>query len=580
MTPGLPRSSDLSLYRRLLAYVAPYWRTFLVSLAGMLVLAATAPAVAALLKPILDDALIGRDPEMIVRIPVYLIMLFTLRAAASYISMLSLAWVSSRVIMDLRAAMFGKLLTFPSEYHDRHSAGGVISRFTYDVTQIKQAATEAITVVFRDSLYVAGLVGWMFYVNWQMTLVAAISAPFIVATVNALRARLRAMNRRVQDSMADIHQSLGEAIDGHRIVKLYGGQEQEAARFGEIINANRRFSMKAAAAAVAGSPAVEIITALALAAIVLIAGRQAMAGTLSVGSFVSFFGATAMVLPPLKRLVRINEHIQRGLAACESVFGLLDEPSEGDTGVIELGAVGGEIAIRGLDFQYDAGARSALHGIDLQIRPGETVALVGASGSGKTTLAHLLARFYVAGPGRIFIDGRDIHEITLASLRSAIGLVSQDIVLFNDSVRNNIAYGARRSASDAEVVAAAEAAHAMEFIRTLPEGLKTRIGDRGALLSGGQRQRIALARALLKDAPILILDEATSALDLESERQIQLALEKIRGRRTCIVIAHRSSTIAAADRVIVLDRGVIAQIGTAAELLKRDGPFARLHRSA
>ena len=579
MKSGLQHSSDLRLYRRLLGYVVPYWRTFLVSMAGMLVLAATAPAVAALLKPVLDDALIGRDPEMIVRIPVYLIILFTVRAAASYISMLSLAWVSNRVIMDLRAAMFGKLLTFPSEYHDRHSAGGVISKFSYDVTQIKQAATEAITVVFRDSLYVAGLVGWMFYVNWQMTVVVAVSAPFIFATVNAIRTRLRMMNRRVQDSMADIHQSLGEAIDGHRIVKLYGGQEQEAARFGEIINANRRFSMKAAAAAAASSPAVEIITALALAAIVLIAGRQALAGTLSVGSFVSFFGAAAMVLPPLRRLVRINEHIQRGLAACESVFGLLDERSEEDAGTTELGAVRGEITIRGLDFQYDAGARSALQGIDLHILPGETVALVGASGSGKTTLAHLIARFYTAGPGRIFIDGHDIHEITLASLRSVIGLVNQDIVLFNDSVRNNIAYGARRSAGEAEIVAAAEAANAMEFIRALPEGLETRIGDRGARLSGGQRQRIALARALLKDAPILILDEATSALDLESERQIQLALEKIHGRRTCIVIAHRSSTIAAADRIIVLDRGAIVQTGTHAELQNLDGPFARLHRS-
>lgn len=580
MSSALPRPSDLHLYRRLLGYVTPYWHTFMASLVAMLVLAATAPAVAALMKPILDDALIARDAQMIVRVPAYIIILFVIRAAASYVSIVALAWVSNQVIMDLRAAMFTKLLTFPNEYHDRHSAGGVISKFTYDVTQIKQAATEAVTVVFRDSLYVAGLVGWMLFVDWWMTLIAVLSAPFIIATVNAIRARLRMMNRKVQDSMADIHQALSEVIDGQRMVKLYGGQQQEAGRFGGIIAANRRFNMKAAGAAAISSPALEIITAIALAAIVFIAGRQALTGALSVGSFVSFFGAAAMVLPPLKRLVRINEHIQRGLAACESVFGLLDEPSEKDAGTEQISGARGEIAIRGLDFSYDTDTRPALSGVELHILPGETVALVGASGSGKTTLAHLLARFYAVGPGRIFIDGRDIHEITLASLRSVIALVSQDIVLFNDSVRNNIAYGARRSATETEVIAAAEAAHAMEFIRALPDGLDTRIGDRGMRLSGGQRQRIALARALLKDAPILVLDEATSALDMESERQIQLALQNIRGQRTCIIIAHRLSTIEAADRIIVLDHGAIVQAGTQAELLRLDGPFARLHRSA
>lgn len=580
MKHGEARPSDLQLYGRLLGYVAPYWRVFLVSLIGMIILASTAPAVAALLKPALDDALIARDSQMIVRIPVYVIVLFSIRAAASYVSILALAWVANRVIMDLRAAMFRKLLTFPSAYHDQHSAGGLISKFTYDVTQIKQASTEAVTVVFRDSLYVAGLMGWMFIINWHMTAIAIVTAPFIVAIVNRIRLRLRMMNRKVQDSMADIHRSLSEVISGHRIVKLFGGQDQESERFRGIINSNRRFSMKVAAAAAASSPAVELVTAFALAAVIYLAGRQALSEGLSVGSLVSFLGAAAMLLPPLKRLVRINEHIQRGLAACESVFGLLDEASEEDAGNAALPTVRGEIEVRGLSFQYESGARNALRDVSLRIMPGETVALVGASGSGKTTLAHLMARFYRIGPGSVFIDGRDIHDISLASLRSAIALVSQDIVLFDDSVRSNIAYGSCRAATDAEISAAAEAANAMEFIRALPQGLATVIGERGARLSGGQRQRIALARALLKEAPILILDEATSALDVESERQIQAALQRIRGRRTCLIIAHRLSTIEAADRIIVLEGGEIVQAGTHAELSRREGPYARLHRSA
>ncbi len=571
---------DTQLYLRLLSYVTPYWRTFALSLFGMVLLAATAPLVAALLKPTMDQGFIAHNQALILRIPVYLVLLFAVRAVASYIGVVALQWVANKVIMDLRGKMFGKLLSFPSTYFDRHHAGGVISRFTYDVTQIKQAATESITVLCRDSLYVVGLLGWMFYLNWQMTMVTVVSAPFIMIVVNSIRRRLRNMNRRVQESMADIHQRLAEVIHGHRIVKLFSAQDQEAERFMHTINATRRFSMKAAMAGAASSPGVEFISAVALALVIYVAGRQSVAGHLSVGGFVSFFGAAAMVLPPLKRLVKVNEQVQRGLAASESVFGFMDEASEEDSGVVSLDRPRGELELRGLTFRYGSRDRNALDSVDLHVRPGETLAVVGASGSGKTTLASLIARFYPADAGAILLDGHDIRSISLASLRDCIGLVSQDVILFNDTVRNNIAYGRMRGAADKDIIAAAETAHAMEYIRILPQGLDTIIGDRGAQLSGGQRQRLALARALLKNAPILILDEATSALDTDSERRIQEALEAIRHQHTCIVIAHRLSTIKSADRVVVLEKGRVVEAGTHADMIRADGPYARLHRSA
>ena len=570
--------NDARLYKRLLRYVIPYWRTFMIAIVSMLILALSAPALPALMQPMLDGAFVEKDPVTMKWIPVLFVLLFTIRGLAAYASGVALAWVSSKVIMDLRQEMFIKILSLSSSYYDNQSSGSLLSKFTYDVTQIKEAATNAITTIVRDSLSIVGLLGWMFYIDWKLTLVAMVSAPFIAIVILIIRKRLRKMSRKVQGSMADINHVLVECINGHKLVKLYDGKEQEIRRFQEVTNANRRYSMKFAMAAVASSPMIQLITAIALAIIIYIAIQSASVDKIEVGEFTSFFAAMAMLLNPLKRLARVNEHLQKGLAACESVFALLDHLVEPDVGKQTLERVKGEIEFCNVNFSYDGNDQIALNNVSMHIKPGETIALVGASGSGKSTIANLVPSFYSVTEGKILLDGKDIKDISLQSLRQNIALVSQDIVLFNDTVRNNIAYGNMSGSSEESIIAAARAAHALEFIEDLHDGFDTIVGEKGLKLSGGQRQRLAIARALLKDAPVLIMDEATSSLDTHSERQIQMALDEVKEGRTCLIIAHRLSTIEKADRIIVIDNGIIVETGTHAELIKKDGAYARLHQ--
>lgn len=570
--------NDARLYKRLLLYVKPYWRTFLIAIVSMLVLAISDPAIPALIKPMLDGAFIEKDPATMKWVPILFVVLFAVRGFAAYANGVALFWVSNKVVMDLRQEMFVRILSLPSSYYDDHSSGSLLSKFTFDVTQIKEAATNAITTIVRDSLSIVGLLGWMFYIDWKLTLVAMVSAPFIAIVILIIRKRLRKMSRKVQGSMADINHVLVECINGHKLVKLYDGKEQEIRRFQEVTNANRRYSMKFAMAAVASSPMIQLITAIALAIIIYIAIQNASVDNIEVGEFTSFFAAMAMLLNPLKRLARVNEHLQKGLAACESVFALLDHLVEPDVGKQTLERVKGEIEFCNVNFSYDGNDQKALNNVSIHIKPGETIALVGASGSGKSTIANLVPSFYSVTEGKILLDGKDIKDISLQSLRHNIALVSQDIVLFNDTVRNNIAYGNMSDSSEESIIAAARAAHALEFIEDLHDGFDTIVGEKGLKLSGGQRQRLAIARALLKDAPVLIMDEATSSLDTHSERQIQMALDEVKEGRTCLIIAHRLSTIEKADRIIVIDNGVIVETGTHAELIKKDGAYARLHQ--
>ena len=571
------------LYLRLLNYVKPYWRVFAASLLAMVVAASTEPMLPALLKPMMDGAFVKKDETLIRLIPILILLIFLVRGIATFTSTYAIGWVGNKVVMDLREEMFRKLLTLPTRFYDEHASGNLISKLTFDVTQVTAAATNVVTVCIRDSIIVLGLLGWLLYLNWKLTLLGLVVAPVIVLIIRVISRRLRTSSRAAQQAMGDITQVIEESVATHKVVKLFGGQQYESKRFGGQVNWLRRYTMKQVAAAAANVPIVQMVVAMALAGVIYMATEQSRADETTVGGFLSFVAAMLMLISPLKRLTGVNEHLQRGLAASESVFALLDTAGEADTGKTEIARAAGKLSFEQVSLSYHPDEQNgenplwALRDINLEIAAGQTVALVGASGSGKSTLANLVPRFYIPSSGHITLDGHDLSEITLASLRANISLVSQEIVLFNDTVAANIIYGQSREVTEAEIIAAATAAHAMEFIQEMAQGLNTLVGERGVRLSGGQRQRIAIARAILKNAPILILDEATSALDSESERHVQAALETLMQGRTTLIIAHRLSTIEKADRIVVLHRGQIVETGTHQTLLAKKGMYAQLY---
>lgn len=575
-------SNDMTsreLYLRLLTYVRPYWKVFLVALGAMALSSLAEPVFPAMMKYLLDDGFSKTSgPWDWLFYPLAIMGIFLARAIFGFIGDYAMSWVSNNVITEMRQAMFVRMIRLPTRYYSDNLSGRLMSRVAYDVTGVAGAATNALTSLIKDSLSIVGLLAWLVYLNWQLTLITLSVVPFIAIVVRTFSKRLRSVAKGQQESMGQITQVLQEAIEGNKVVKIFGGQAYEEARFYKSVREQRRLAMRATLAAAAQTPIVQFFSATGVAIIMGVALKQANTDQATVGSFVSFVTAMLMIMAPLKRLTDVNAPIQRGLAAAESVFSLIDADIEADSGSEILGRAQGLVEFDKVSFTYPGSDRPALNTVSLSVRPGECVALVGPSGSGKTTIANLLPRFYQIDSGEIRVDGHPLQNVKLDSLRDNIALVSQDVVLFNDTLGANIAYGSKRDATREEIRAAAKAAHALEFIDALPDGLETMIGENGVKLSGGQRQRLAIARALLKNAPILILDEATSALDTESERHVQAALDELMRGRTTLVIAHRLSTIERADRIVALAHGEKQEEGSHAELLGQDGLYARLYR--
>lgn len=569
--------SNWQTYKRLLAYVKPFWLAFSLAVIGNIIYAAASTGMAAAMEYVIT-AIENPTEKNRLLLTGLIVGVFAFRGLGTFMSQYFISYVGRQVINALRTQVFDRMLALPSRFFDDNAAGRLVSKLTFNVEQVAEATTNAITITLREGLTIVGLLGFMLYTNWKLTLVFLAVGPLIGFVVSYASKRFRKLSTRIQGSMGDITHVASESIGGYRVVRTFGGEDYERQRFGDVSNRNLTQSLKLASAQAISVPVIQVLVAVAIAALVWTMLAPEIRGSMSTGELVAFITAATTMAKPIRQVTSVHAKIQKGVAAANDVFATMDEEPEKDHGRYAPKRVRGDIEFDGVAFRYRDQLDNVLEDINLTVPAGQSVALVGRSGSGKSTLVSLLPRFYEFSDGDIRIDGHSLKEYKLSALREQIALVTQNVVLFNDTIAANIAYGALRNFSRDAIREAAAKAHALEFIDRMPDGLDTMIGDNGVMLSGGQRQRLAIARALLKDAPILILDEATSALDTESERHIQAALDTVMQGRTTLVIAHRLSTIENADRILVMDAGRIVEAGRHDELLAAGGAYAQLHQ--
>jgi len=568
------------LYKRLLTYALPYWPVFVVAVIAMTILATTDALFAHLFGHLIDENLVAKNKDLTANAPLLIVFVFFIRGFTSFISGSCMAWIGRMTIFKIRNEMFEHMLTLPSAYLDQNSSGQLISKFTFNTEQIAQALTSAVTILVRDSLIIVFLFSTLFYLQGAVTFLFLLVGPIVAYLLYKLSTRFRKISKRIQSSMGDITTAVQETIENDKLIKLHGGAAQQRKKFFKTNKKNKQQQLKMLVTAIASAPFIQFLVGIIVALIMYVLIEKGI----SAGEFVTYISALLAIMPPLKRLTTVNSAIQKGIAAADSIFEFIDSAAEKDTGDKKITRVDGNIEFQQVSFSYHASQadqedKKILKNINLEIRAGEKIALIGKSGGGKSTLVNLLPRFYEIGQGQITLDGINIREFQLSNLRSQFSLVSQSITLFEDTIANNIAYGALAGIDRKKIEAAAEIAHATEFIEKWSDGFDTLIGEGGIQLSGGQKQRIAIARAILKDAPILILDEATSALDSESEKFVQEGIEKLSRGRTTLVIAHRLATVESADKIIVIENGQIAEMGSHSTLLEKNGYYARYYKN-
>ncbi|MDC1436909.1 lipid A export permease/ATP-binding protein MsbA [Gammaproteobacteria bacterium] len=578
--PTLSKADSLAIYRRLLAYLKPLWPVAIISIVGFAMFASTNFWFVDLTGQLVDTIDIAREIDFNerLRIPLLLVLLAATRGIGGYLGGYSMAYIANTVVHHIRSQLLERFLQLPVKFYDRSEIGKLMSTVTYNVIQIASAVSDSLKVLLQQGLTVIGLLGYMFYQSWQLTLIFIAALPLIAALISYASKLFRKYSHRIQSSIGDVTHILSETIKGIRVIRSFGAEKQALDNFTEASARNRQQSLKLESVSNISTPVIQVVVTISLAIMVWLVLSPQMIGSLSTGDLASFIIAAGMLSTPIRQLTQVNSAIQRGLAAASSIFDLLDEDVEDNNGSYESNRVIGKVSFKGLSFRYQPNSKDVLSEIDFEASPGQVTAIVGKSGSGKSTLVNLIPRFYEVSKGQILIDDVANTDFTLNNLRQQIALVSQQVILFNSTIRENIAYGELSNKSEEEIMAALKSAHAMEFIEQLPKGLDTKVGDDATLLSGGQRQRLAIARALLKDAPILILDEATSALDSESEQHIQAALETLMQGRTTFVIAHRLSTIEKADQILVMQEGEIVESGTHHELIALDKYYAKLHK--